>query len=173
MLWANPPDYLSSPHPIEAAAYSWTRRGRFRDVTCAQLANELAEAADDFHLSKDRCPIRPLRYPRVDDLGYGHLDQRAPELLFRIFTACEEGASVGIASNSPFRSGQDEASVILGVAPSAVHPPATHEQWWATPHPVTSPLPGDRLGRHVAPTSYRYSRSSSQRAGGVLGSHSQ
>jgi DNA replication protein DnaC len=55
---------------------------RSRYVTCAQLANELAEANDE--------------------LGYVHLDQHSAELLFQILTEREERASVAIATNAPF-----------------------------------------------------------------------
>lgn len=75
---------------------------RVRYVTAAQLANELAEAADERRLSR-----LVARYGRhdllcLDELGYVHLDARGAELLFQILTEREEAASVGIASNMPF-----------------------------------------------------------------------
>jgi len=75
---------------------------RARYVTCAQLANELAEAADDHKLS--RVVSRYGRYDllAIDELGYVHLDAHSAELLFQILTEREERASVAIATNAPF-----------------------------------------------------------------------
>ncbi len=73
---------------------------RVRYVTCAQLANELAEAADDLHLSKTVARYGRFDLLALDELGYVHLDQRAAELLFQILTEREERASIAIASNS-------------------------------------------------------------------------
>ena len=75
---------------------------RARYVTCAQLANELAEAADDHKLS--RVVARYGRYDllAIDELGYVHLDAHSAELLFQILTEREERASVAIATNAPF-----------------------------------------------------------------------
>jgi DNA replication protein DnaC len=75
---------------------------RSRYVTCAQLANELAEAADDHQLS--RVVARYGRYDllAIDELGYVHLDAHSAELLFQILTEREERASVAIATNAPF-----------------------------------------------------------------------
>ena len=72
-----------------------------RYVTCAQLVNELAEAADERRLSK-----LVARYGRVDlllldELGYVALDARGAELLFQILTEREEKSSVATASNLP------------------------------------------------------------------------
>ncbi|MHB1165278.1 MAG: IS21-like element helper ATPase IstB [Candidatus Nanopelagicales bacterium] len=75
---------------------------RVRYVTCAQLANELAEAADDLHLSKTVARYGRFELLAIDELGYVRLDQRAAELLFQILTEREERASIAIASNSPF-----------------------------------------------------------------------
>jgi DNA replication protein DnaC len=71
-------------------------------VTCAQLVNELAEAADEKRLSK-----LIARYGRVDlllldELGYVQLDTRGAELLFQILTEREERSSIATASNLPF-----------------------------------------------------------------------
>jgi len=75
---------------------------RARYVTCAQLANELAEANDDHKLS--RVVARYGRYDllAIDELGYVHLDQHSAELLFQILTEREERAAVAIATNAPF-----------------------------------------------------------------------
>jgi DNA replication protein DnaC len=75
---------------------------RVRYATCAQLVNELVEAADDRRLSRI-----VARYGRVDllcldELGYVQLDGRGAELLFQIITEREERASVAAASNLPF-----------------------------------------------------------------------
>lgn len=73
-----------------------------RYVTCAQLVNELAEAADEKRLAK-----LITRYGRVDlllldELGYVKLDTRGAELLFQILTEREERSSIATASNLPF-----------------------------------------------------------------------
>ena len=75
---------------------------RARYITCAQLANELAEASDDHKLS--RVVARYGRYDllAIDELGYVHLDAHSAELLFQILTEREERASVAIATNAPF-----------------------------------------------------------------------
>lgn len=75
---------------------------RVRYVTCAQLANELAEAADNLHLSKTVARYGRFDLLAIDELGYVRLDQRAAELLFQILTEREERASIAAASNSPF-----------------------------------------------------------------------
>lgn len=74
---------------------------RVRYVTCAQLVNELAEAADERRLS------RLVGYGRndllcLDELGYVQLDTRGSELLFQILTEREEKSSIAVASNLPF-----------------------------------------------------------------------
>ena len=75
---------------------------RVRYTTCAQLANELAEANDDHKLS--RVVARYGRYDllAIDELGYVRLDQHSAELLFQILTEREERAAVAVASNAPF-----------------------------------------------------------------------
>jgi len=75
---------------------------RARYVTCAHLANELAEASDDHKLS--RVVARYGRYDllAIDELGYVHLDGHSAELLFQILTEREERASIAIATNAPF-----------------------------------------------------------------------
>jgi len=75
---------------------------RVRYITCAQLANELAEANDDHKLS--RVVARYGRYDllAIDELGYVRLDQHSAELLFQILTEREERAAVAVASNAPF-----------------------------------------------------------------------
>jgi DNA replication protein DnaC len=75
---------------------------RVRYTTCAQLANELAEAANEHHLA--RVVARYGRYDllAIDELGYVHLDERSAELLFQILTEREERAALAVASNAPF-----------------------------------------------------------------------
>ena len=73
-----------------------------RYATCAQLVNELAEAADERRLSR-----LVARYGRVDllcldEFGYVQLDARGSELLFQILAEREEKSSVALASNLPF-----------------------------------------------------------------------
>ena len=75
---------------------------RVRYTTCAQLVNELAEAADDRTLSKT--VGRYARYDLVclDELGYVHIDDRGAELLFQVITERDEKASIAVATNHPF-----------------------------------------------------------------------
>lgn len=75
---------------------------RVRYVTCAQLVNELAEAADERILSKVIGRYGRLDLLLVDELGYVSVDPRGAELLFQVLTEREERASVATASNHPF-----------------------------------------------------------------------
>jgi len=75
---------------------------RVRYVTCAQLVNELAEAADERVLSKVVGRYGRLDLLCVDELGYVSVDPRGAELLFQVLTEREERASVAAASNHPF-----------------------------------------------------------------------
>lgn len=75
---------------------------RVRYVTCAQLVNELAEAADERVLSKVVGRYARLDLLLVDELGYVSIDPRGAELLFQVLTEREERASVAAASNHPF-----------------------------------------------------------------------
>ena len=77
-------------------------RRRVRYVTCAQLVNELAEAADERILSKVVGRYGRLDLLLVDELGYVSVDPRGAELLFQVLTEREERASVAAASNHPF-----------------------------------------------------------------------
>jgi DNA replication protein DnaC len=73
-----------------------------RYVTCAQLVNELAEAADERRLSRLVARYGRLDLLAIDELGYVRLDTRGAELLFQILTEREEKSSVAVASNLPF-----------------------------------------------------------------------
>jgi DNA replication protein DnaC len=75
---------------------------RVRYLTCAQLVNELAEAADDKQLSRVVGRYARLELLCLDEIGYLTLDPRGAELLFQIITAREERASIACASNAPF-----------------------------------------------------------------------
>jgi DNA replication protein DnaC len=75
---------------------------RVRYATCAQLVNELAEAADERRLSRIVARYGRLDLLCLDELGYVQLDARGSELLFQILTEREEKASVALASNLPF-----------------------------------------------------------------------
>ncbi len=75
---------------------------RVRYITCAQLVNELAEAADDKQLSRIIGRYARIDLLCLDEIGYLTLDPRGAELLFQIITAREERASIACASNAPF-----------------------------------------------------------------------
>jgi DNA replication protein DnaC len=75
---------------------------RVRYLTCAQLVNELAEAADDKQLTRVLGRYARLELLCLDEIGYLTLDPRGAELLFQIITAREERASIACASNAPF-----------------------------------------------------------------------
>jgi DNA replication protein DnaC len=73
-----------------------------RYATCAQLVNELVEAADEHKLSRLVARYGRLDLLLLDELGYVQLDTRGAELLFQILTEREEKASIATASNLPF-----------------------------------------------------------------------
>ena len=75
---------------------------RVRYVTCAQLVNELVEAADERRLSRIVARYGRLDLLCLDELGYVQLDPRGAELLFQIVTEREEKASIASGSNLPF-----------------------------------------------------------------------
>jgi DNA replication protein DnaC len=75
---------------------------RVRYITCAQLVNELVEAADDRRLSRVVGRYGRLDLLCLDELGYVQLDPRGAELLFQVITEREEKASVALATNLPF-----------------------------------------------------------------------
>jgi DNA replication protein DnaC len=73
-----------------------------RYATCAQLVNELVEAADERRLSRIVARYGRLDLLLLDELGYVQLDTRGAELFFQILTEREEKSSVAVASNLPF-----------------------------------------------------------------------
>jgi DNA replication protein DnaC len=75
---------------------------RVRYVTAAQLANELAEAADDRKLSRLVARYGRIDLLLLDEVGYVQLDARGAELVFQILTEREEKKSIALASNLPF-----------------------------------------------------------------------
>lgn len=75
---------------------------RVRYVTCAQLVNELVEAADQRHLSRLVARYGRLDVLLLDELGYVQVDPRGAELLFQILTEREERASIAVGTNLPF-----------------------------------------------------------------------
>lgn len=75
---------------------------RVRYVTCAQLVNELVEAADERQLSRVVGRYARLDLLLLDELGYVQIDPRGAELLFQIITEREERASIALGSNLPF-----------------------------------------------------------------------
>ncbi len=75
---------------------------RVRYVTAAQLANELAEAADDRKLSRLVARYGRIDLLLLDEVGYVQLDARGAELVFQILIEREEKSSIVLASNLPF-----------------------------------------------------------------------
>ena len=75
---------------------------RVRYITAPQLANELAEAADDRKLSRLVARYGRIDLLLLDEVGYVKLDARGAELVFQILTEREEKSSIALASNLPF-----------------------------------------------------------------------
>jgi DNA replication protein DnaC len=75
---------------------------RVRYVTCAQLVNELVEAADERQLSRVVGRYARLDLLLLDELGYVQIDTRGAELLFQIITERDERASIAVGTNLPF-----------------------------------------------------------------------
>jgi DNA replication protein DnaC len=75
---------------------------RVHYVTCAQLVNELVEAADERQLSRVVGRYGRLDLLLLDELGYVQIDPRGAELLFQVITEREERASIALGSNLPF-----------------------------------------------------------------------
>lgn len=75
---------------------------RVHYLTCAQLVNELVEAADERQLSRLVARYARLDLLLLDELGYVGIDARGAELLFQIITEREERASIAVGTNLPF-----------------------------------------------------------------------
>jgi DNA replication protein DnaC len=79
---------------------------KVRYTTCANLVNELVEAADSKHLSKTITRYGKIDLLCLDEFGYLELDPAGAKLLFQIFTEREERRAIAIASNAPFSEWQ-------------------------------------------------------------------
>ena len=75
---------------------------RVRYTTAASLVNELAEAADERHLSRTIARYGRVDLLCLDEFGYLELDKAGAKLLFQVFTEREERRAIAIASNAPF-----------------------------------------------------------------------
>jgi len=90
-------------HLLIALGYAACEQGRrVRYTTCAQLANELAEAADEQRLGRLIARYARLDLLIIDELGYIQLDTRGAELFFQVLTARDETASIAVGTNLPF-----------------------------------------------------------------------
>jgi DNA replication protein DnaC len=79
---------------------------KVRYSTCANLVNELVEAADERHLSKTIARYGKVDLLCLDEFGYLELDPAGAKLLFQIFTEREERRAIAVASNAPFSEWQ-------------------------------------------------------------------
>lgn len=79
---------------------------KVRYSTCANLVNELVEAADEHHLSKTIARYGKVDLLCLDEFGYLELDPAGAKLLFQIFTEREERRAIAVASNAPFSEWQ-------------------------------------------------------------------
>jgi DNA replication protein DnaC len=75
---------------------------KVRYSTCANLVNELVEAADERHLSRTIARYGKIDLLCLDEFGYLELDPAGAKLLFQIFTEREERRAIAVASNAPF-----------------------------------------------------------------------
>jgi DNA replication protein DnaC len=90
-------------HLIIALGIAACEQGRrVRYATCAQLVNELVEAADERRVARLIARYSRLDLLCLDELGYVKLDARGAELLFQTITERDERASVAVASNLSF-----------------------------------------------------------------------
>jgi DNA replication protein DnaC len=90
-------------HLLIGLGYTACEQGRrVRYTTCAQLVNELVEAADERRLARLISRYGKLDLLCIDEFGYIQLDTRGGELLFQVLTERDERASVAVASNLPF-----------------------------------------------------------------------
>lgn len=79
---------------------------KVRYSTCANLVNELVEAADERHLSRTITRYGKVDLLCLDEFGYLELDPTGAKLLFQVFTEREERRAIAIASNAPFSEWQ-------------------------------------------------------------------
>lgn len=79
---------------------------KVRYTTCANLVNELVEAADERQLSRTINRYSKVDLLCMDEFGYLELDPAGAKLLFQIFTEREERRAIAIASNAPFSEWQ-------------------------------------------------------------------
>jgi hypothetical protein len=110
------------PDPHEESPASRTARCGYG--TCAQLVNELVEAADERVLSRVVARYGRLDLLLLEELGYVQIDIRGAELLFQIIAEREElfqiiaereeRASIGLASNLPFSNGESSSRPAAG-----------------------------------------------------------
>ncbi len=90
-------------HLLIGLGYAACDQGRrVRYTTCAQLVNELVEAADERRLARLVARYGKIDLLCIDEFGYVQLDGRGAELLFQVLTERDERASVAVASNLPF-----------------------------------------------------------------------
>jgi len=90
-------------HLLIALGYAACDQGRrVRYTTCAQLVNELVEAADERRLARLIARYGKIDLLCIDEFGYVQLDARGAELLFQVLTERDERASVAVGSNLPF-----------------------------------------------------------------------
>jgi DNA replication protein DnaC len=75
---------------------------KVRYSTCANLVNELVEAADEHRLSRTITRFGKVDLLCLDEFGYLELDPAGAKLLFQIFTEREERRAIAVASNAPF-----------------------------------------------------------------------
>ena len=75
---------------------------RVRYTTCAQLTNELNEAADERRLARLINKYSRIELLIIDELGYVQLDTRGAELFFQVLTDRDETSSIAVGTNLPF-----------------------------------------------------------------------
>jgi DNA replication protein DnaC len=111
------PEWVRAGHPLCLVGDSGTGKShlligigtavaeagmKVRYTTTANLVNELAEAADERHLTKTIARYGRVDLLCLDEFGYLDLDAAGAKLLFQVFTEREERRAVAVASNAPF-----------------------------------------------------------------------
>ncbi len=121
---------------------------RVRYATCAQLVNELVEAADERRLARLVARYGRFDLLLVDEVGYVQLDARGAELLFQVLTEREEKASIGLASNLPFSEWGQIITDPASSPPSSTASPSTPTSSRPAPTPTgtapAAPAPASR-----------------------------